>query len=209
MRIKSALAQIKDTLWPKRPELLSYNELVKLVEAGVIEGAEPEHINAASIDVRLGKTIMVEKRPTELYLLDVGDKESFTAEVYEIGEEGIELRPGEFILAHTQERFNLPDDLTAQYKLKSSGARIGLDCALATWCDPGWHGSTLTLELRNNLRYHSLLLRPGILIGQMIFERVKKVPEQSSYAVKGRYNCDGSVQRAKTDAEADAEAANA
>lgn len=33
------------------------------------------------------------------------------------------LMPGEFILAQSVEVFNLPDDLSAEYKLKSSMAR--------------------------------------------------------------------------------------
>ncbi|MCV6900917.1 hypothetical protein OE165_28190, partial [Escherichia coli] len=37
------------------------------------------------------------------------------------------LRPGQFILAQTIEKFHLPPDISAEYKLKSSMARIGLE----------------------------------------------------------------------------------
>ncbi len=40
--------------------LLTYNELVKLVDNGVIRGVPRENINGASIDVTLGKWFMVE-----------------------------------------------------------------------------------------------------------------------------------------------------
>jgi len=99
-----------------------------------------------------------------------------------------ELTPDSFILAATQETFNLPDDICAEYRLSSSLARAGLNAALAMWCDPGWHGSQLTLELKNWTQAHDLLLRSGMKIGQMIFHRVKPVPEERSYRTVGSYN---------------------
>jgi dCTP deaminase len=174
--------------------LLSYNELVSLVESGVIN-APIENINPCSIDVRLGNEIIVE-RPIG-NIIDLRARDAFISETILIDESGYLLGPGEFILAHTVEVFNLPNDIAAEFKLKSSGARIGLDNALATWCDPGWNGSTLTLELKNLLQHQSILLRPGDRIGQMIFKRVKPVPDDMSYAKVGRYNNDKSVQAIK------------
>ena len=40
--------------------LLTYDELLELVERGVILGARRERVNAASIDVTLGRWIWVE-----------------------------------------------------------------------------------------------------------------------------------------------------
>ena len=97
------------------------------------------------------------------------------------------LAPSEFALAETIEVFNLPDDISAQFVLKSSRARSGLNHALAGWCDPGWHGSKLTLELKNERRYHGLSLYPNLKIGQMVFHRMSNVPALS-YAVTGNYN---------------------
>jgi len=64
-------------------------------------------------------------------------------------------------------------------------------------CDPGWNDSTLTLELVNLNRYHTLRLRPGQRIGQMLFYRVTEVPEHRSYATIGNYNGDAGVGRVK------------
>mgnify|MGYP000061176340 CR=1 FL=1 len=177
--------------------LLSYVELCELVEQGVIGPVDPSAINAASIDVRLGDEIVVEQycdhrmRPVDIHKREVfpSTKEKITTHY--------DMYPGEFILAHTMETFNLPDDICAEFKLKSSGARTGLENALATWADCGWHGSTLTLELKNFLRYNSLRLTPGMYIGQMIFYRVTEVPKHRSYATIGRYNNDSSVQTVK------------
>ena len=108
------------------------------------------------------------------------------------------IYPGEFLLAHSVEIFNLPNNISAEYKLKSSMARIGLDHLNAGWCDAGWHGSVLTLELKNCTRNHEIIIRAGDMIGQMIFFSHEEVPESKSYAGRGRYNNDKTVSGAKT-----------
>jgi dCTP deaminase len=177
--------------------LLSYTELCELVEQGVITDVDPKAINAASIDVRLGNDIITEDYcDHRTRAVDIHKREVFPSHK-EIIATHYDMQPGEFILAHTVETFNLPNNICAEFKLKSSGARTGLENALATWCDAGWHGSSLTLELKNLLRYNSLRLTPGMYIGQMLFYRVKEVPTARSYATIGRYNNDSSVQQVK------------
>jgi len=167
---------------------LSYTELMKLVEQGVII-AEPELVNGASIDVRLDQHVLIEREYVYSYpVVDLSAKESPDMIGFDIPESGLLLSPGQCMLAATMEVFNLPNDIVCEFKLKSSIARCFLNCMLATWCDPCWYNSRLTLELKNDCQYHTLLLRAGMKIGQMIFDRVEPVPEQHSYAVKGRYN---------------------
>lgn len=180
--------------------LISYNELCGFVERGVITPVDPKDINGTSIDVHLGPKILVEKPVNRMefyHVVSLRDKHNVRWEEVDITKEYYDLLPGEFILAHTVEVFDLPADISAEFKLNSSGARIGLDNALATWADPRWHGSTLTLELKNNTRYHVIRLHHGCRIGQMIFHRSEPVPEEKSYAVRGRYNKDQSAQPVK------------
>jgi dCTP deaminase len=92
-------------------------------------------------------------------------------------------------LAQTREVFNLPDHIAAQFMLKSSRAREGLEHLLAGYCDPGWNGSVLTLELQNARRKYPVKLWPGMKIGQMVFHTIAGKPERT-YAVTGRYNND-------------------
>ena len=184
--------------------LLSYTELCELVEAGVITDVPHEHINAASIDVRLGADILVEA-PDRGCIVTLRNRDPLRmhqiALQNEHHDDGYVLSPGEFILAHTMEIFNLPDDICAEFKLKSSGARIGLNNVLATWCDAGWHGSALTLELKNENQNHPIKLHAGDRIGQMLFYRVTPVPADRSYRVRGRYNGDAGVQQTKINPE--------
>ena len=164
--------------------LLSYNELVELVESGVIN-APIENINAASIDLTLCRTIMIES--TDRNIVDLAVKENLDLVKLEMGEEGYIVDPGEFFLASTIEWFDLSkrDDVSAEYKLKSSMARNGLSHLLAGFADSGWSGN-LTLEF-HNVSNQPLLIRPGMKCGQMLFFRHAPVPQHASYATKGQY----------------------
>lgn len=62
--------------------------------------------------------------------------------------EDLTLPPGGFALASTVEHFDLPADILAEIKDKSTLARRGLDVK-NTVAEPGWRGY-LTLELTNN-----------------------------------------------------------
>lgn len=168
--------------------LLSYDALCRLVEDGVID-APLEHVNAASIDLRIGPDLQIEDMGTSpLTVADPGKKIGPRLRPITMGEGGYVLRPGQFCLAATIERFNLPNDLAGEFKLRSSIARCGLNNLLAGWADPGFHGAQLTLELHNTLQHSSILLRPGLRVGQMVFWRCDPVPADRSYAKRGRYN---------------------
>lgn len=183
--------------------LISYHGLVDLVNRGVIEEVVGDHINAASIDITLGHKLLIEDR-TDGYkykghpdVVSLRNRDSLKVVEWNLISQGpYVLKPGEFILAHSYEVFNLPDNIAAEYKLKSSLARVGLDHLNAGWCDPGWNGSALTLELRNLTTYHFLKLEYGIKIGQMVFFRCDPVPQEASYATRGSYNNNTSVQGA-------------
>jgi len=188
--------------------LLSHDELVELLDLEVVEYSEPSLINAASIDIRLGMELLVERpmpstdfseaRP--LYEVVLKDRNPLTMARHNLKDHGpFKLYPGEFILAHSHEVFNLPNHISAQYALKSSMARIGLEHLNAGWCDAGWNGSSLTLELKNITRYHVIVLQYLDRIGQMCFFKHKMVKPEHSYAAKGRYNGDRGVSGAKAD----------
>lgn len=159
-------------------------------EGGMVFPFDPALVNPASLDVRLGRHIRIEQASSaEMVLLDL-EREGYTqAEPYV-------MRPGQFILAETIETFCLPDLIAAQFMLKSSRAREGLEHLMAGYCDPGWHGSKLTMELHNSRQLAGVALWPGMKIGQMVFHRMDQAPIRS-YAVTGRYNNDAQVQESR------------
>lgn len=174
--------------------ILSYNELHELVEDNVIS-ADHSQINGTSIDVCLGDEIMIEDISGGV--IDPSIKQPLNMISIKMRDEGYILSPGEVVLACTKEIFNLPNNLSCEFKLKSSIARVFINNMLATWCDPCWSNSVLTLELKNDTRYHSILIKPNMKIGQMIFFESKPVPHEKSYAVNGRYNNTVSVTASK------------
>ena len=175
--------------------ILTYNELVRLVDTGVVEGVQPSQINGASIDVTLGRYLMVEDLRGGR--VDLSVKQAPNMRKHDLFKEPYNLRPGEFVLAQTREVFHLPNDIAFEFKLKSSLARAGLNHLLAGFADPGWNGSVLTLEYQNVLRNHDIVLRYGIPAGQCVFYRGEPVPKERSYATVGQYNGDVEVTASK------------
>ncbi|MGB0796698.1 MAG: dCTP deaminase [Paracoccaceae bacterium] len=146
-----------------------------------------ELLNPVSIDVVLGNHLMIEVMDSkELIQIDISNRTE---------EDPYMLMPHEFCLAETMETFNLPSNISAQFVLKSSRAREGYENLLAGWCDAGWHGSKLTLELVNARRHWSLPLYPNLKIGQMVF--FQHAAPLRDYSKTGRYNGDATVMGSK------------
>ena len=184
--------------------LITYVELCEKIAGGLLRAPSSNpppfnkipigNINGASVDVRLGQVFLCESlpdvvsfRPNNYVTLFNKGELPLIKETLAWGER-FYLQPGEFILAQTIEEFYLPNDIAAEFRLKSSVARAGLDQALAVWIDPGFNNSVLTIELRNNTRYHVLVLEVGQKIGQIIFFKGEPVPDEASYATRGQYN---------------------
>lgn len=148
-------------------------------EQAMIAPYNPEQLNPASYDVRLGKELMIESVvSSDLVRTPI---EGFTADNPWL------LRPGQFCLGCTEEILNIPDTICGRFALKSSRGREGYSHALSAFIDPGFYGSRLTLELHNLRQVWSIPLYPGMLIGQIEFNRMTSNP-LVSYRRKGHYN---------------------
>lgn len=183
--------------------ILNHAQIAQAIaQFNLVEHHKPELLNAASLDVRLGSKILVECPPDEDDIhpisLQFRDTPKFkTIDLSKRRDKTFTLKPGQFILASTLEIFNLPNHISAEYKLKSSMARMGLEHLNAGWCDAGWHGSVLTLELKNMTQYHDIELKVGDKIGQIIFYMHDAVMASHSYATLGSYNKDKEASHAK------------
>lgn len=110
--------------------------------------------------------------------------------------ENLILYPGDFALASSVERFNMPGDVVAVVHDKSSYARRGI-AAQNTILEPNWRG-TLTLELTNhsNLRVHkdspyahvkiseTVRFSKGDPVAQIVFHKMSARPRS---AYNGKY----------------------
>lgn len=168
--------------------LLSYTKIHELIEQGIITADSTTDVNPASVEIHLGEEIWEEELYGDFYTVDLLNKDQPLLTRAVIPETGKLISPGVFFLGHSVEIFNLPDNIVAEFVLKSSVARAGLDHLLAGYADPGFHGSNLTLEFSNHLRRGNIKIYPGMAIGQMKLYEVETVPEHKSYSKVGRYN---------------------
>jgi dCTP deaminase len=166
---------------------LNHDEILELCEAGYMENWDKDCINAASLDVRLGKEILCEQGTNAHKMIDYSKRQKPDMQAVILDKGGIALYPGQFFLAHTMERCNLPDDIACLFRIKSSMGRIGLEHMDAGWVDPGFNGA-LTLEFKLMMERHWVNIKPADRIGQLIFFRGNMVSEDKSYRTKGNYN---------------------
>ena len=119
----------------------------------------PGHLQPASYDLTLGRAILIGGAPDwhPRDLIDDGP---------------CEMHPGSFLLAATAEIVFCGPRIVGMINGKSSIGRTGLQVECAGFIDPGFCG-TLTLELAN-LGPGSMLLRPGMPIAQVSFERLSR-----------------------------------
>jgi dCTP deaminase len=160
--------------------VLSDGTIRRLVDDGriVIKPWNPELVQPASIDLRLGDSFRVfhNHRAAVIDLRD-GPPPGLTEEVQATAQDGFVIHPGEFCLGRTEEWVELPEDVVARIEGKSSLGRLGLIVhATAGFIDPGWKG-TLTLEL-NNLTRVPIKLYPGLLIAQLSFMGLDRAAER-------------------------------
>jgi dCTP deaminase len=150
-----------------------------------------DQFGPASIDIRLGSSIIVPRR-TFVGSHDVTDKK-MVRQVERRLYDRIRLKyhsefvlhPNQLILAVTLEYISLPFDIFCQVASRSSWGRLGLVVATAAIVQPGFKGC-LTLELAN-LSDSPIALYPGLLVGQLVFMRVEAASGKALY--QGRYDC--------------------
>ncbi len=168
--------------------LLSDRDIRAQIEAEriVLDPYSPEFVQPASVDVRIDRFFRLfdnhkyamidpaEEQPELTRLIDVAPEQPYM------------LHPGEFVLASTYERVQLPDDIAARLEGKSSLGRLGLlTHSTAGFIDPGFEGH-ITLEL-SNMATLPIALWPGMKIGQLCFFRLSSASDKP-YGSAGNLN---------------------
>lgn len=139
--------------------------IVSWASNGGVSPYDPNLVNPASIDLRLGG---------EFVDLETGKR-------FQIDD--ITILPGQAILASTLEYIKMPKNCAGSVYLKSSAARRGLDHALAGWVDPGFQGE-LTLEFHS---HRPITLHKGQPVCQLVLMNMEFSPAED-YSVVGHYN---------------------
>jgi dCTP deaminase len=115
---------------------------------------DPDLVNPASIDVRVGPEMLLEVGPGEFKAVDL------TAGA-------VELRPGDFALMPTLEWLTVPNGYAVELKLKASGTSQGLEHSVASWLEPGWCGVAI-MGIRNGSCHTPVRIECGMRIAHMI-----------------------------------------
>ncbi|MBF0519962.1 MAG: dCTP deaminase [Nitrospirae bacterium] len=162
--------------------ILSDRDIKQSLESGRITVVPyPEldkQLGACTLDMRLGNVFSVFEH-SRYPVLDLrsGIKidDIMTSITIPDGERFI-LQPGEFALAMTIERLELPADLVGRIDGRSSLGRLGLIIhGTASTFEPGWRGNP-TLEL-SNIGRMPIALYPGMRICSFTFEMLSSPAE--------------------------------
>jgi len=134
-------------------------------------------LQPSSLDVRLGHQFLVPRRHRLGYIDPKVDSTGLWDEK-DVEDGGyFMLHPGEFILATTLERIQLPGDIASRVEGKSSVGRLGiLVHSTAGFIDPGFAGQ-VTLEIFSVSSLPTRLY-PGMPVGQLAFFRLDQSAEK-------------------------------
>ena len=150
--------------------VIAQSELRKLIQDGTIkiEPFDESQIGPASVDLHVGKTFIVYKKVRDLcHVVDDADFSDITDEI--TVEDQFVLMPGESVLALTEEKVTLPDNICGRLEGRSRFARLGLLVHItASFMHPGISNHQV-LEMYNASPF-PLAIHPGTKICQFIFE---------------------------------------
>lgn len=144
----------------------------------LIEGFKEENLQSASYDVTITNKIKVFTNAIQtISLIDENLKETIKQSSSEIDiTHGYKLRPGEFVRVQLNEYINIPKDLIAHVRPRTTLTRLGLILS-AQHINPTYNGR-LSLGLYNTSTYIIELI-PNLTIGQLVFEQLLDIPEEN------------------------------
>lgn len=199
--------------------IFSGREIVEARRTGqvIIDPFDPKRVQSSSVDVTLGEWFYVAVNPPEGIInpYDADSREKcFKGPLRAITHEEwaekrqrkplknvplhkriIELRPGERILAHTEEFIGIAYGGTTMMHAKSTTGRWGVAvCYDAGWGDEGYF-NRWTMEINNHNHTADYPLIVGEPIAQLIFF---KMPESGdTYSRTGHYQKNVGLERLK------------
>lgn len=113
-------------------------------------------------------------------------------------EKVILIRPGETILAHTNEFVGGRNHITTSMQARSSLGRNFIEvCKCAGWGDVGYI-NRWTMEVTNNSVHYTIPLVVGRRISQIVFHETGEIL-QPGYEKSGKYQTSGDLKKIKKD----------
>lgn len=168
--------------------VLSDKDILAAIKQGKIKiSPKPnlkEQLGPCTIDFHLGNTFRYFNHSKFPYIDPRDSKlsQQLMKEIKLNDSEPFIMRPGEFVLATTQEALELSDDLIGRLEGRSSLGRLGIIVhSTAARFDPGWVGKPV-MEL-GNIGVMPVALYPGMRVCSFTFEQLSS-PAQTPYTKK-------------------------
>lgn len=141
-------------------------------------------LGSCSIDLRLGNTFRIfESGIHGVIDFQKNVNHEFTKEITVAKRQPFIIQPGDFVLATTVEKLELPDDLLGRLEGRSSIGRLGIIIhSTAASIDPGMRGH-ITLELANMGKL-PVALYPAMRICSVSFEQLTSAADVPYYQKK-------------------------
>lgn len=134
----------------------------------LIDNFNIDKLQSVSYDVSMSSKIMKFKDEFKtIYLDEKNDIENLFDE--EDISKGYKLRPGEYVLVRLNERLNMPNDLAGHIRPRTTFNKLGL-IITCQHINPSYSGF-LQIGMKNDTP-NVVVLKPGLVIGQVVFEMV-------------------------------------
>lgn len=155
--------------------LLSDQEIKRLAkEDGMITPFKESNLQSVSYDITAGNIVCVFNRLSNP--IDLNDKENIKLTYCKIDiTGGYLIKPNEYILVKSGEKYTLPDDIAAYTRPRTTLSRVGL-LLTPQHFNPSFSGYIYYGLL--NVTPNILKIYPGTSIGQIVFEKVYGVLDE-------------------------------
>lgn len=134
----------------------------------MIENFNKSNLQSVSYDVTMNHMIRKFKDEFQTIYLDKKDSVENIFDEVDITY-GYHLRPNEFILVTLNEMLNMPDDVAAHIRPRTTFNKLGL-IVTAQHINPSYSGQ-LQIGMKNETP-NVVVIKPNLVIGQIIFELV-------------------------------------
>lgn len=168
--------------------ILSDKTILEYINSGkiiILPEFNIANIRPAGVRMHLGKELLVPKKNLTVNF-EKEDQELF--EKIEIPEQGFVLKPDEFVLASTYEKFQVPRNIVCHIEGRSTVARLGL----AIHCTSGIvdgnfeEPRTVVLEIKN-ISPFNLILKYMLAVAMVSFsELTTNITQASQKQYKGQ-----------------------
>ncbi len=137
-----------------------------------------ENIRPAGIRLHLGNELLI---PIDGQTVDLNSDKNINFDRIKIPQEGFILRPGQFVLGSTYEKFQVPRDIVCHVEGRSTVARVGLavHCTSAIIDGNYEEARTIVLEMKNQGPFE-IVLHHRTALAMLSFSQLTTEIEQSS-----------------------------